>query len=97
MPRISPSFLDALDRLPAGYQEGLYAGERWGVTVTGQPGDGVRKLYGERRAGGRHVSFNLYTTRSGATLKPCEMPEKTVIDFVLGFKPLAGERPPACQ
>lgn len=80
-------FLAALDRLPAGYGQGLYEGERWGATVTGQPGDGVRKLYAERLAGGDHVSFNLYTTRSGARLKPCEMPEDKVIAFVLGFSP----------
>ena len=61
------------------------------MTVTGQPGYGVRKLYGERLAGGDHVSFNLYTTGSGVKLKPCEMPEAKVINFVLGFQPDAAE------
>lgn len=80
-------FLTALDRLPPGYQTGRYRGERWGVTVTGGPEDPVRKLYGERLSGGDHVSFNLYTPASGPLLKPCEMPEAKVIDFVLGFAP----------
>lgn len=80
-------FLTALDRLEPGYQTGLYNGERWGVTVTGAPGESVRKLYGARLAGGDHVSFNLYTTASGERLKPCEMPEAKVIAFVLGFEP----------
>jgi hypothetical protein len=80
------AFLVALDALPEGYQEGVYRKERWGVTVTGQPGFRIRKLYGERLAGGDHVSFNLYTTRSGPKLKPCEMPEAKVINFVLGFE-----------
>jgi hypothetical protein len=83
------AFVTALDALPEGYQDGLYAGERWGVTVTGGPGDGVRKLYGERLAGGDHVRFNLYTTSTGAKLKPCEMPEAKLVAFVLGFRPAA--------
>ncbi len=83
------AFLSAFAALPAGHQEGQFDGDRWGVTVTGKPGDGVRKLYGERLAGGDHVSFNLYTTGSGPKLKPCEMPETKVIEFVLGFEPKA--------
>ena len=83
----SDAFFAALDRLSPGYCEGLYQGARWGVTVTGSPGDPVRKLYGERLAGGGHVSFNLYTTATAPRLKPCEMPTETVIAFVLGFKP----------
>ncbi|MGX6647169.1 hypothetical protein ACWCOP_04430 [Maricaulaceae bacterium MS644] len=80
-------FLTAFDRLPPGYQTGSYRGERWGVTITGCPGDPVRKLYGERLSGGDHVSFNLYTLASGPVLKPCEMPEAKVVAFVLGFAP----------
>jgi len=80
-------FLARLDTLPEGYQEGAYAGDRWGVTVTGKRGDRVRKLYGERLAGGDAVSFNLYTTASGTQLKPCEMPEAKVVAFVIGFEP----------
>lgn len=80
-------FLTAFDRLPSGYQTGTYRGERWGVTVTGAPDDRVRKLYGERLAGGDPVSFNLYTLASGPLLKPCEIPEAKVIAFVLGFSP----------
>ena len=80
-------FLNALDALPEGYSQGLYAGERWAVTVTGGPGDSVRKLYAERLAGGDHVSFNLYTTAAGTRLKPCEISEATVKTFVSGFRP----------
>ena len=86
--RMTPDFLAAFDRLAPGYQTGLYEGERWGVTVTGAPGDAVRKLYGERLAGGDHVSFNLYTTAAGPRLKPCEMAEAKVAAFVLNFRPV---------
>ncbi|MEQ8406180.1 MAG: hypothetical protein RKE49_13880 [Oceanicaulis sp.] len=84
---MDPDFLSALGALAPGYHNGLYDGERWGVTVTGGPGDSVRKLYAERLAGGKHVSFNLYALASGPLLKPCEMPETKVVDFVLGFSP----------
>ncbi len=84
---MDPAFLSALDALAPGYHTGLHDGERWGVTVTGGPGDGVRKLYAEHLAGRNHVSFNLYTTASGPQLKPCEMPAETVIAFLLGFSP----------
>mgnify|MGYP000335318630 CR=1 FL=1 len=87
MGEVLTDFLAALDALPPGYGEGLYAGERWGVTVTGGHGAAVRKLYAERLAGGDHVSFNLYTTASGPQLKPCEMPEAKVVAFVLGYDP----------
>ncbi|WBQ11185.1 hypothetical protein L2D01_05230 [Hyphomonadaceae bacterium ML37] len=81
------AFLAAFDALPLGWTQGEYAGTRWAATVTGGLGEPVRKLYAERLAGGDHVSFNLYTTARGAQLKPCEMPEAKVIDFVLGFAP----------
>ncbi|MFP4518822.1 MAG: hypothetical protein ACLFQ5_05145 [Oceanicaulis sp.] len=80
-------FIARLNQLKPGHQTGRFKGERWSVTVTGAPGDTVRKLYGERFSGGDHVSFNLYTTASGPKLRPCEMPEAKVIEFVLGFKP----------
>lgn len=83
----SKAFLNALDHLAPGYHTGVYAGERWGVTVTGQPGDGVRKLYAERLGAAGHVSFNLYTTAQGPMLKPCEMTAEKVTAFVLGFTP----------
>ena len=71
---MDPAFLSALDALAPGYHTGLYDGERWGVTVTGGPGDD-------------HVSFNLYTTAQARQLRPCEMPEAKVIAFVLVFSP----------
>ena len=87
MAALNIEFLNALDALPNGYSQGLYAGERWGVTVSGGPGQPVRKLYAERLAGGDHVSFNLYATAAGLKLRPCEMEAAKVISFVLGFQP----------
>lgn len=39
----------------------------------------------EELGGDDYISLNLYLPRSGALLRPCEMPEQKVIDFVLGL------------
>lgn len=80
-------FLIALAKLPTGYTRGSYCGGSWGITVE-RSADGRRvKLYGEALGGDDHISFNLYRVAGEPRLKPCEMPEAKVIDFVLGFEP----------
>lgn len=82
------AFLQKLDTLPMGYSTGLHGGRRYGTTLTVSE-DGRRvSLYAEELGGNDHVSFNLYSPRTGkVTLKPCEMPQEKVIDFVLNYKP----------
>ena len=41
------------------------------------------KVYAEELGGNDIVSGNYYTTMKGGMLKPCEMSDKKVIDFVL--------------
>ncbi len=80
------SFLIHYDALPLGSFEGFCEGLRYGVTRTESP-DGKRGwLYAEELGGADHISLNLYRLESGVRLKPCEMPEQKVIDFVLGLK-----------
>lgn len=81
------AMISALNQLKLGYQCGIYRGQRWRVTLSGDAGERVRKLYGECLRGGDHVSFNLYALADGWHLKPCEMPAQKVVDFVLGFVP----------
>lgn len=81
-------FLDALARMPRGYSQGEYAGQRWGATLTEAAGGRRYKLFGEALGSNDFVSFNLYLTSDGqARLKPCEMPTEKVVDFVLGYIP----------
>ncbi|MEL6567383.1 MAG: hypothetical protein AAFQ22_03120 [Pseudomonadota bacterium] len=81
------AFLSALKALPKGYSTGDYAGASWGVTVE-RSEDGRRvKLYGEALGGADHVSFNLYVVGGEPRLKPCEMPERKVVAFVLDYTP----------
>lgn len=79
-----------LNALPTGYGQGVFLGNRWGVTVE-RSADGKRvKLYGEALGGADHVSFNLYFAGGEARLKPCEMAAAKVVDFVLRFVPDRG-------
>ncbi|MBO6553515.1 MAG: hypothetical protein JJ926_11795 [Roseitalea sp.] len=82
------AFLDRFMALPAGYSEGHYGGRHYGVSVSSSADGRRRKLYAEELGGKDHVSLNLYFLASGKPLlKPCEMPQARVIDFVMGFKP----------
>ena len=84
---VDPAVPAALDAIPVGHGEGIYAGRRWGVTHTASPDGRRRWLFGEERGGGGRVSFNLYRLAAGPVLKPCEMPAAEVIAFVLGYVP----------
>jgi hypothetical protein len=46
-------------------------------------GGKLLKIYAEELGGNDIVSGNYYLTMKGGMLKPCEMSDKKVIDFVL--------------
>ncbi|MBD9453930.1 hypothetical protein IB244_20645 [Rhizobium sp. RHZ02] len=83
-----PAFEVALAQLPAGYLEGNFKGRRWSVTVK-RSADGRREwLFAEDLGGSDIVSFNLYRLENGRhTLRPCEMSQAKVVEFVIGFRP----------
>ena len=80
-------FLDAFDALPLGSFTGTAHGRRYVVTRSGFSGDKAQKLVAEELGGNDYISLNLYRLESGARLKPCEMPEQKVVDFVLALRP----------
>jgi peptide-methionine (S)-S-oxide reductase len=43
------------------------------------------KVYAEELGRTDFISFNYYRTASAEYLKPCEMPEEKVLDFLRGF------------
>ena len=87
---VDDEFLAAWDALPSGSFEGFYAGRRYGVTRTVRAGGRQGWIWAEERGGTDRVSGNVYRLRSGARLKPCEMPAEKVIAFVRGVEPSAG-------
>ena len=84
----SDSFLIAWEALPAGHFEAIYCGRRWGVTRTEKFDGRQAWLWAEELGGKGRISCNLYRLKSGARLKPCEMPAQEVMDFVFRVEPL---------
>ncbi len=78
------SFLAAFDALPEGTFTGSAHGRRY--VVVRQVGGAIQKLVAEELGGKDYISLNLYRLHSGAQLKPCEMPTKKVVDFVMDLK-----------
>jgi len=80
-----PAFLAAFDALPVGGYGGTFGGRRYRVTKSVYSSGRSQKLVAEELGGSDYVSLNLYRLSDGtALLKPCEMTEDKVVDFVLG-------------
>lgn len=83
-----PEFISAFDALPVGGYGGTYQGRRYRVTKAQMSNGRSQKLEAEELGGSDYISFNLYRLATGqALLKPCEMPESKVVDFVIGLQP----------
>ncbi|MEP3891677.1 MAG: hypothetical protein ABJN69_14560 [Hellea sp.] len=81
-------FTHCYDALPAGYSEGHFRGRRYSVRKQ-ISGDGKRgNLVANELGSNDYISLNFYRLKGGKTsLKPCEMPEEKVIEFVIEFAP----------
>lgn len=85
-PRPTP-VADLIARLPSGASTVRYRGARWAVTTTTYASGGSLKLWAEELGGTDFVSANVYVGAEGERFRPCEMPEKKVLDFLLGWEP----------
>jgi len=60
----------------------MYKSKKYGISKsTFNKGKSV-KLYAEELGGNDFVSFNYYITKGKEILKPCEMQEAKVVDFL---------------
>ena len=84
---MTDDFLRAFDALPLGTFTGRSRGRRYIVTRQDFSGGHSQKLIAEELGGADYISLNLYRLASGTRLKPCEMPEDKVVDFVLSLTP----------
>jgi hypothetical protein len=82
---VTSDFLMAFDALPLGTFTGIYQARRYVATRSDFSNGAAQKLVAEELGGTDYISLNLYRLASGARLKPCEMPEQKVVDFVLGL------------
>ncbi|WP_273446745.1 peptide methionine sulfoxide reductase [Neolewinella agarilytica] len=79
---IHPGWYDKLLLVPLGYSTGSFRGKTYGLSHRSFNGGRSHKLFAEELGGTDFISLNLYKTRAGLQLKPCEMPEEKVIDFL---------------
>jgi hypothetical protein len=69
-----------------GYSEIIYQGKKYGVSLSEYNKGQSLKLYAKELAGNDFISLNYYITNDEELLKPCEMPEEKVIDFLNNYK-----------
>ncbi|MCB0463711.1 MAG: peptide methionine sulfoxide reductase [Flavobacteriaceae bacterium] len=81
-----------LKKIPEGYSEGIYNKNKYGITKTIFNNGRSIKLYAEELGGTDFISLNYYITKTKDLLKPCEMPEAKVIDFVKSVVLLTNEK-----
>ena len=77
--------LQIIQSIPEGYSEGLYQGRKYGISKTVFNQGKSFKIFAEELGGNDFISLNYYVTSQKELLKPCEMPERKVLDFLQGI------------
>ena len=78
--------LEKMKRLPLGYSEVFYNNKKYGVTRSEFNNGKSLKLFAKELGGKDYISLNYYITNNNELLKPCEMPEQKVIQFINQMK-----------
>ncbi|MCD2257806.1 peptide methionine sulfoxide reductase [Psychroserpens luteolus] len=76
------SILKRIMLLPKGYSEVLFQDKKYGITRTDFNKGKSIKIYAEELAGNDFISLNYYITSDKEVLKPCEMPDEKVLQFL---------------
>ncbi|MEA2028801.1 MAG: peptide methionine sulfoxide reductase [Campylobacterota bacterium] len=80
-------FRQKLQSLPVGSFYCIYNDSKYIATKQLYSGDKIIKLYAKELGGNDIVSGNYFLTIKGGLLKPCEMSDEKVIDFILNVTP----------
>ena len=82
-----PLSLAALvDAVPEGWTRVLYEGRPYGLTRRTWAGGRSINVLAEELGGSDVVSANIHRTATAHHLRPCEMPEAKVVDFLRGWE-----------
>ena len=76
---------EKIAQIPLGYSEVWYKGKKYGLSRQDFNGGKSTKVFAEELGGKDFISFNFYLTSSKDLLKPCEMPEAKVVDFINNY------------
>jgi len=82
----NPQIIERISKLPEGYSEVVYKTRKYSVSKTIFNKGKSLKVYAEELGGSDFISFNYYRTLTSNPLKPCEMPEHKVLDFLKNYK-----------
>jgi hypothetical protein len=85
------SILERIQNLPKGYSAVVFQNTKYGVTRTDFNSGKSIKVYAEELAGNNFISLNYYVTSNRVLLKPCEMEEQKVIQFLNNYKLIDNE------
>ena len=80
-------FAKRTQAIPLGYSTGLFQGNIYGINrAESQQGKAIN-LQARELGGSDYISFNLYELENcHRLLKPCEMSEQKVVDFIMGLE-----------
>ncbi len=73
-----------VETIPLGYSLVVFQGKKYGLSRTDFNSGKSKKIFAEELGGNDFISFNCYFTQT-LQLRPCEMSENKVIDFVMNF------------
>ncbi len=79
-------FHKKLLNLKDGSYDVLYKGKRYLLSKQTQLGDKLIKLYAKELGANDFISLNYYPQIKNGLLKPCEMPQEKVMDFIVDMK-----------
>ncbi|MEO2053103.1 MAG: hypothetical protein ABGX00_15210 [Allomuricauda sp.] len=79
---------ESIRQLPDSYSELSYMTKKYSVLKNYFNKGQSTKVFAKELGGNDIISFNFYRTKSGNYLKPCEMPKRKVLDFLLNYKQL---------
>ena len=74
--------LEMIKRIPEGFSEGCFRGRKYGISKRSFNDERSFKIFAEEFGGNDFISLNFYLTTKDEKLRPCEMPEAKVIDFL---------------
>lgn len=90
VPPTSSGLSAQIDRIPTGWTVVEYRHRRYGLTRSDHAEGRSMSIYAEELGGPDVVSTNVYRTRDGDLLRPCEMPVETVLAFLAGWRLVPG-------
>ena len=77
---------DLVDRIPVGWNDVRYRGRRWAIRRADHAGGRTVTIEAEALGGPERIGANVIRLSSGDLLRPCEIPERTVLDLLEGWE-----------